>query len=88
MVCLVVSVSLCRHFFYKLDQLRAARPVLGDEQIIDVELDRKTAFRQVQDNVNTISWNGDGDYMRNSVADNHLLSFQHAGTLNESSITG
>ncbi|KAF8526153.1 hypothetical protein JB92DRAFT_1188905 [Gautieria morchelliformis] len=61
----------------ELDQLKAARPVLGDEQMVDVELDRNTIFLPVQDTVNTVPWNGDGDCTRNDVVGSHISSLQH-----------
>ncbi|KAF8527474.1 hypothetical protein BU17DRAFT_81645 [Hysterangium stoloniferum] len=47
----------------ELDQSKAARPVLGEEQIFDVELDRHTVFSPVQDLENTLPWDGDSDYV-------------------------
>ena len=61
---------------------------MGDEQVIDVELDRRTVFVPVQDTLNSVPWNGDGDYIRNDVVHNHLSSTQPASTADRSSASG
>ncbi|KAF8582829.1 hypothetical protein K439DRAFT_120063 [Ramaria rubella] len=40
----------------ELDQLKAARPVLGEEQLFDVELDRTTIFLPVCNTAAVVSW--------------------------------
>lgn len=88
MVQFFVGVSYADFCSHKLDQMRAARPTLGDEQMIDVELDRKTVFLQMRDTVNTVSWSGDGDYMRKNAIDGNISRSRHASTIDESSTSG
>ena len=68
--------------------MKAARPILGDEQVIDVELDRRTVFLPVHGAVNNVSWNGEDDYSKNDVVVGHLSNSQPASTLDGSVASG
>ena len=40
----------------KLDPLHLSTPVLGDEQVFDVELDRNTLFLPIREDQRVVSW--------------------------------
>ncbi|GJJ13288.1 hypothetical protein Clacol_007540 [Clathrus columnatus] len=46
----------------ELDSLKLNKPPLGEEQMFDVELDRNTPFRPVQEISDTVPWTGEGDF--------------------------
>jgi hypothetical protein len=62
--------------FVKLDALRAANPVLGDEQVVDVELDRNTTLYPIRKNHRQPAWELDGRdaYSTIPLEDKHLPS--------------
>lgn len=49
------------HKYAQLDQFKAMRPVLGEEQMLDIELDRKTIFQPVSFGATTVPWTGEND---------------------------
>lgn len=53
---LLISVILK---YIQLDSGKATRPVLGDEQIIDIELDRDIELLPRRDDVWSINWHSD-----------------------------
>ena len=74
--------------FLKLEQLKAVRPVSGNEQILDIELDRNTTFLPERDNVNTIPWNGDGDYGQSDMSKSPIIDSQVADIVEVSCESG